>query len=104
ASALILLALFASRPAMLAGVAVLGIADPIAASVGRRYGRHKIRAGRSLEGTLAFFVAGALAAAAMLALAGAVPAAQLAIYAAVAGFVGALAELGSIRLDDNFTI
>lgn len=104
ASALILLAAFSSRPAMIAGVVVLGVADPIAASVGRRYGNHKLRAGRSLEGTLAFFVSGSLAAACVLGASGVIAWDHVAVPALLAGCVGALAELGSVRLDDNFTI
>ena len=87
------------------GVLVLGLADPAAALVGRRFGRTKLVNGRSLEGSTAFVVTAALAglvlvrlyfpelgwgAALALAMGGAVP--------------GALTELYSQRLDDNLTI
>ncbi len=104
ATALILLAAFSARPAMIAGVVVLGVADPIAAAIGRRFGKHKIRAGRSLEGTLAFFVSGTLAAGFVLGVSGVVAWPHVAGIALLGGLVGALAELGSVRLDDNFTI
>jgi dolichol kinase len=103
ATALVSLALFASKPAMMAALAVLGVADPIAAAVGRRWGRRKLRAGRSLEGTLAFFASGTGAAALALALCGAHVQALLG-FAVLAGLTGALAELVSTRLDDNLTI
>jgi dolichol kinase len=105
ATALVLLAAFATRQGMIAALAVLGVADPLAALVGRRWGRHPLRAGRSLEGTLAFFVSGALAAAAALMLVGAGSAARVAGLAAAGALAGAFAELWTTTaLDDNFTI
>ncbi|MGO8998095.1 MAG: diacylglycerol/polyprenol kinase family protein [Polyangiaceae bacterium] len=104
ATALVLLAAFATRPGMMAGLAVLGVADPIAAMIGRRWGKHPLRAGRSLEGTLAFFVSGMLAAAAALALVGTGPLPRTVGLAAVAAFAGAIAELWATKLDDNLTI
>ncbi len=104
ATALVVLAMFASKPASMAALAVLGVADPIAAMIGRRWGRRKLRAGRSLEGTLAFFASGTIAATIALALGGVAHAAPLLGFAALAGVTGALTELLSTRLDDNFTI
>jgi dolichol kinase len=104
ATALVGLAVFAARPVTLASLAVLGIADPFAALVGRRWGKRVLRAGRSLEGSLAFLVSGAIAAAAGLAVAGGMPVARIAILAVVAGGVGAAVELLSTKLDDNLTI
>ena len=66
-TALLLLALLAPTSAAELGVVVLAIADPVAGLIGRRFGRTRLRAGRSLEGTLAFFTAGTLAALAVLA-------------------------------------
>lgn len=103
-TALVLLVLFASRPGMMAGVAVLGVADPVAGFVGRNWGRRMLRAGRSLEGSLAFFVAGTAAAAVTLALLGMGPFGVVLGVAAVAALVGAVVEILSTRLDDNFTI
>jgi dolichol kinase len=104
ATALVLLALFASRPAQLAAVAVLGIGDPVAALVGRRWGRHRIVVGRSVEGTAAFFVSSMLAALAVLAIDRAASGLGLVAFAALSAMVGALAELVTRRLDDNLTI
>jgi dolichol kinase len=104
ATALVLLAAFASRPGMMAGLAVLGVADPVAALVGRRWGKHTLRAGRSLEGTLAFFASGMLAAIVGLAIVGAGPAGRIVTSAALAALAGAIAELVTKKLDDNLTI
>ena len=103
-TALLLLALFASRRAAELGVVVLGVADPAAGLIGRRFGRTRIRANRSLEGTLGFVLVGALAAGAWLSLVCAVPLPALGVLAGVGAVSGALTELGSTRLDDNFTI
>jgi dolichol kinase len=103
-TALLLLALVAPLRAAEVGIAVLGLADPAAGLVGRRFGRTRLRANRSLEGTLGFAVVGALAAGAWLSLAHGLALPGLAVLAVVAGVAGALTELASTRLDDNFTI
>lgn len=54
-----------SRRAILAGLAALAFADPIAALVGSKLGQRRFRGfghGRTLEGTLAFFLIGAVGA------------------------------------------
>jgi len=104
ATALVFLALFATRPATMAALAVLGVADPVAGIVGRRWGTHVLRAGRSLEGTLAFVVTGSVVAALALLLAGGLAPGQVAGFALLAGISGAVAELFATRLDDNLTI
>jgi dolichol kinase len=103
-TALVILALFATRPAMMAGAAVLGVADPIAGIVGRRWGRHRLRNGRSLEGAAAFFAAGTLAAALALGAVGEGSVGATVALAAACALGGALTELLSSRLDDNLTI
>ena len=103
-TALVFLALFTTRHASMASLAVLGVADPIAALIGRRWGRHPLRAGRSLEGTLAFFASGSLAAAVALLLAGGLPIRSLVAFSLLAGLAGAAAELATARIDDNLTI
>lgn len=105
-TALLLLSIFAPLRAAEVGVVVLGLADPAAGLIGRRFGRTRLRESRSLEGTLGFVVVGALAAAGWLALvhASAVAVPALLILAAVGGVAGAVTELFSTRLDDNFTI
>jgi dolichol kinase len=89
-----------------AALAVLGLGDPMAALVGRRFGRIRLIHGRSLEGTSAFVVSGTLAAWLTLWLwpiATPQPALVVAIASATALF-GAVAELASRRVDDNFAI
>jgi dolichol kinase len=103
-TALVLLALFAPVRAAELGVLVLGLADPAAGLIGRRFGRTRLRANRSLEGSVGFVVVGALAAGAWLAIAYGMALPALAVLAVVGGLAGALIELGSTKLDDNFTI
>jgi len=103
--ALFALALTGQPPVCAVGVVVLGLADPAAALVGRRWGRHRLANGRSLEGTLAFVAVGTVAATAVLwALH---PALRFAVGAAMAfsgATLGGLVELASDRIDDNFSI
>jgi dolichol kinase len=90
-------------PALIA-IYTLAIADPLAAVVGIRFGRHRITPNRSLEGTAAFFAAAVAIAIAVLRVG--TPAAPWMIAAAGLG-VGATAmllELVPIRVDDNLTI
>lgn len=87
------------------GLAVLGVGDPVAGFIGRRWGRLRLLHGRTLEGTLAFFgsatLAGVATAYAFLPTIGL----GAAVAVATAGaLVGALAELFSLRVDDNLSI
>jgi dolichol kinase len=103
-TALLGLALFAPLRSAELGVVVLGLADPAAGFIGRRIGRTKIRKNRSLEGTLGFFAVGMAGAFGVLAVFHSLPLASMLAIAAVASASGALIELATIRLDDNFTI
>jgi dolichol kinase len=95
----------APREAVCVAALVLAFGDPAAAIIGHRWGRRKLRRDKSVVGTLAFVVAGALAAGVYLALAaphvGLVR--GLALVVTVAA-VGAAVELFGDRLDDNFGI
>jgi dolichol kinase len=92
------------RPMVAAvGVGVLGLADPAASIVGRRFGRHKLIHGRTLEGTTTFAIVGASVAAAVLIGFG-TPIVTALVVALVSGVAGALAELLSRRIDDNFSV
>ncbi|MCB9703370.1 MAG: hypothetical protein H6711_15875 [Myxococcales bacterium] len=104
ATAVFLLALTGEPIVQITGVAVLGAADPLAAIVGRRYGRHKLVNGRSLEGSLTFVAAGALVTFALLATLHPLTPAQAALVALGGALPGSLAELFSRRIDDNFSI
>ncbi|MBW2456198.1 MAG: hypothetical protein JRI68_16890 [Deltaproteobacteria bacterium] len=86
-------------------VVILGLADPAAAVIGRRFGKIKLVNGRTLEGSTAFFVVGTLAAIAVLA----IWHGELSPFAMVAIAVGAslpaaLVELYTRLLDDNFAV
>jgi dolichol kinase len=104
-TALLLLSLTGELTLCAVAAAVLAVADPSAAAVGRRYGSIKLVNGRSLQGTLTFAVTGTLAAWAVLELFEPVltgwRAPVLALFAAVPA---AIAELYSRRVDDNFSI
>jgi dolichol kinase len=95
---------FCSQQAVEAGCLVLAFGDPMASYLGRRFGKLKLFRDKSLVGSLAFFGAAFLA----------VLAFRLALYpgdvamalgvAAVAGLAGALTELFTFKLDDNFSV
>jgi dolichol kinase len=76
-----------------AGILIAGLADPAAALVGRRYGRHRYPGGKSVEGSAAFL-------AVALALLVAVPGVGLAGALAVA-VVLTLLEAPTLIVDDN---
>lgn len=103
-TALFLLALFAPRLATEMALVVLGFADPLAGIVGRRFGKTRIRAGRSLEGSLAFLFAGVVVSSATALLFHALPLGSVLFLAGIGSLVGTAAEIASTRLDDNFTI
>ncbi len=93
------------------GYLVCGWGDAVGEPVGTRWGAHRysvpsmlgVRSTRSVEGSLAVFVAGTLATAAALALQQmALP--QIALIAIGAGLAGALVEAVSTHGLDNFTV
>lgn len=104
-TALLILAVCFPPEICVLALAILGVGDPAAAFVGRRWGRLRLIHGRSLEGSLTFVATGALAGLAVLKLW--YP--EIALGAAVAmaagaAFAGAVAELLSSRVDDNLSI
>jgi dolichol kinase len=103
-TALLVLAVLAPLRAAELGVLVLAVADPAAGILGRRFGRTRLLGGRSLEGSLGFLLTGFVAAAAWLTFVHAAPLRSSIVIAAASAVAGALAELFSMRLDDNFTI
>ena len=105
ATALLILSFVASPLAASVGVLVLGLADPAASLVGRRWGRVILREGRSLEGTLTFLGVAWIGAMAVILLSG--PPLSIGVVALLAGgaaLSGALSEIFTGPLDDNFTI
>lgn len=104
-TALLTLALTGSPIVCSVAVLVLGLGDPVAALIGRRWGRTKLINGRSLEGSLAFVAAGGSLAFAGLALFyPELSLAQAALLSFAGASGGAGAELLSRRVDDNLTI
>jgi dolichol kinase len=104
-TALFVCTLFATPLTGALAVIVLGISDPVAALVGRRYGRHVLVAGRTVAGTSAFAVSAFLASLLVLA----IYEPQLYPWTALllagsAAVIGAIVELVSERVDDNFSI
>ena len=82
--------IFPGTPA-LAGILVTGVADAAAAVVGRRWGRHRIPGGKSLEGSAVLFIAALVV---MLPLLGPLTALLVASAATVV-------EAPTLRVDDN---
>lgn len=104
-TALALLVLFFSPLVCTVAVTVLCVADPVAALVGRRFGRTPIRAGRTVEGSLGFVVAGTVASSIALGVwFGYLGWGTIVLVALVAALSGAVAEIVSKRIDDNLTI
>ena len=104
ATALTILALPGSMLVAVAAVTVLGLGDPIAALVGRRWGRIRTLNGRSLEGSLAFFVAAELACIPLLMWMAELSLAEAAMIGAGASLAGAVAETLCRRVDDNLAV
>lgn len=111
ATAILILGWLFPLDAGIVGVMVLGLADPAAAIVGRRFGRTPIGERRTLEGTFAFVVVGFAAACFALWLHGvlvpeeALVGPMMALALATAGAVGgAVGEVLARKIDDNLMI
>ncbi len=105
ATALTLLATTESVLVAAVSVTALGIGDPMAAVIGRRWGRIRTLNGRSLEGSLAFVVVSLVAC--VLVLAVLVPTltfAQTVAISAAGSVAGAVGETLCRRVDDNFAV
>jgi len=94
------------KEAVEGGCLVMGFGDPAGSLVGSRYGRVRIGAGRTLEGTLGFVVAAMLAVTAFrFAVYPSAGVAWTCGFGAVAVLAGALAEgVLSRRVNDNLTV
>lgn len=104
-TALFLLSLTGDLRDIRLAVLVLSLADPAAGLIGRRFGRTRLRAGRSLEGSLAFVVTGTLVSLALLAVAyPAVPGSAALLLSLAVAVSGAVAEVLVPRPDDNLSI
>ncbi len=104
-SALLLLSLTGSKTVCAVALAVMGLADPAAGLIGRRFGRIKLVHGRSLEGTAAFVVFGTLASLGALHVWHPELGPTLMIGVTLAAVLpAALAELLAYRIDDNLLV
>lgn len=104
-TALLALGLTGSTLLAMIAIAVLGFADPMAAFVGRRWGSIKLVNGRSLQGTLAFFATGTIAALVVTtATQPDIPPLTAVGLSAAASALAAVAELFSLRVDDNLSV
>ncbi len=100
---LILVALFPT-PIVILSLLFLAIADPLASYVGILYGKDKLIGRKSLQGTIAAFLACTLIAALFFYFNG-LMIERLLIVSFLAGLIGAFAELLPIgKLDDNLTL
>lgn len=84
---------FFSREIALASITVATVGDALAAIVGRNFGRHRFSNGKSLEGSLTYFISGFLVIYPLLGLEAAL----------LGSLVGALAEFYELPPDDNFS-
>jgi dolichol kinase len=87
------------------GLICLGVGDPAAGLVGRRFGKTKLVGQRSLEGSLAMlFVAGFATCSVLMVWHTALPIGTMLAVSASAALFGTVAELSSSKIDDNFSI
>lgn len=95
---------FFPKPAVEAACLAMGYGDSAAAMAGARFGSIRLLAGRTLQGSLAFIIVTFVVVSffRMVFYPGALATALL--WGAVAGVVGALAELASVRVDDNLVV
>ncbi|MEX0568529.1 MAG: hypothetical protein Q6363_005120 [Candidatus Njordarchaeota archaeon] len=91
ATSVLFVAVLFDIPVLFASVAVAFIADAASALVGVKYGKHKIRENRSLEGCIAGFVAGTIAASFF------VPSILIAIA------LGIVVEIADIAISDHIS-
>jgi dolichol kinase len=97
--------LVAPRQAVEAACLVLAFGDPVASNLGRKFGRRKLFRDKSWVGTAAFFAAAfTVLLAYQLLLYSAQPLRLQVLVAFTGAMVGALIELFTVRLDDNFTV
>ncbi len=104
-TALLTLALTGSKLIAVVALVIMGLADPAAGLIGRRWGRIKLIHGRSLEGTATFVAVGIVASMAVLGIFHAeLGLAWMLGLTACAVLPAALAELVAFRIDDNLLV
>jgi len=101
---LLVIALFFPKPIALLSLLFLAVGDPVAAIVGTRFGKHKLRSGKSIEGIAANLAVSGLVALIFGMLYLGLPVPKAAGLALVGGLISAIAESCPLPFDDNFTI
>ena len=103
-SAMAVLAMTREPVACALALTTLGAGDPVAAIVGRRWGRRAWKNGRTVEGSTAFVVASVLVGAPWVAAMHGVGLGAAVGSALAAALAGAFSELHSRHIDDNLSI
>jgi dolichol kinase len=104
-TALLIISLSQSKMICSIAVIVLGLADPLAGIVGRKFGKIRLVGGRSLEGSLTFILVGALSTFFLLNIFySSLDIVNIYILSIMAGIFGAIGELFGGTIDDNITI
>jgi len=91
-AALIVVCLF-PREVAIGSIAVATLGDAMAAIIGKSYGRHRFKNGKSVEGSLAYFITGLLILTPLVGL-------KMAILGSL---VGMIVEFHGLPPDDNFS-
>ena len=103
AIAVLLTILTFPKPIAMIAIYTLGIADPLAAVVGIRWGRREVVPDRSVEGMTAFLLATLAVAATVLTFTTTAPWTSVAGVAILIAVAASLFELVPLRIDDNLT-
>lgn len=88
----------------LTAIFTLGIADPMSAIIGIRFGKNKIVQGKSLEGSAAFFICTFLITIGVFGLLYENDMSLVVLLAVIVSLIMTAFEMIPIRLDDNLTI
>ncbi len=86
---------------VIGAIAVATLGDALAAVVGKKYGKHRFRNGKSWEGSTAFFITSFIVL--FLALFSHYPIVYVILAAVIGSIVGALVELYNVPPNDNFS-
>ena len=82
---------------------MLAIGDPVCNIIGIKYGKDKLIGSKSLQGSLAGFIACSIVSAVYFKVMD-MMASKLLLTSMLSGFIGAFAEVIPIDIDDNFVI
>ncbi|MFH1729925.1 MAG: hypothetical protein ABIA04_16040 [Pseudomonadota bacterium] len=104
-TSLFILALIQNKAIASIAIIVLATADPAAAIIGRRFGRICLANGRSLEGSLTFWIVGTITASiALLIYYPNLSFVYILALSSGGALAGCLAELFSRKIDDNISV